>query len=271
MPKRGTAFCFVCGVRPADAQIHLHTRHPAASRAYLRRVARDAGHPKEGDGRFPRTCVECGRSYTEQKEKAYKEHVQKCAIWGLVMLDGEPVYCINSEGKFHFQIQDIRTGHRRGFMDIVNRPIEFESVRPLTDEERAEAERIYLGGSPFELEEIRRVVDSGQGLYPGDALRARILAQEAAPLAALEGQAGEWEQVRTQNADLREFIRSQDARIAALEVVVTMARTVLDESRWVAIPMGVTIINNAIDTTPQLGDLADLEDALLALGATHGD
>jgi len=117
-------------------------------------------------------------------------------------------------------------------------------------------------------EDMRRTYDDDEFLaawYKSEALAGRAL------LAALEGQAGEWEQVRTQNADLREFIRSQDARIAALEVVVTMARTVLDESRWVEIPMGVTIINNAIDTTPQRGDLADLEDALLALGATHGD
>jgi len=76
------------------------------------------------------------------------------------------------------------------------------------------------------------VMDAAHRRCPTSASEGRLLQAAGhelvagrALLAALEGEAGEWEQVRTQNADLREFIRSQDARIAALEVVATISGT----------------------------------------------
>ena len=51
--------------------------------------------------------------------------------------------------------------------------------------------------------------------------RALLRALEGVPerLALLEKQAGGWDQVRAQNADLRRHIQFQDGRIAALETV----------------------------------------------------
>ena len=56
--------------------------------------------------------------------------------------------------------------------------------------------------------------------------RALLRALEGVPerLALLEKQAGGWDQVRAQNADLRRYIRFQDGRIAALETVAARVR-----------------------------------------------
>lgn len=138
--------CHVCRRKPLNLYVHIQVHHPAAWRAYERRISRDRGIPPEESFRKPRTCVECGRSYTEDKEKYYKIHRRGCGVHHLatLLLDGQQVYLVRSGNAGFSQVQDPLSGHRR----LLREGERCRMDRELGEEERAEAERIYLGGRP---------------------------------------------------------------------------------------------------------------------------